>query len=113
MYATDEEQCNLQGLFGPGQELGEVVVDAGYAEIRLALEGATEIVHAVAIPIEELYDRKADPHEYTNLAGDAKLASVKREMARWLPGASAAPKPDRDDWDFDFASYQFKRRAAK
>lgn len=62
---------------------------------------------------EELYDRKADGHEYTNLASDSKLAPVKQEMARWLPKSSAPPKPDRDEWDFDFASYQFRRKASR
>jgi len=34
---------------------------------------------------EELYDMIADPNEWTNLAGDAKLADVKRELATWMP----------------------------
>ncbi len=62
---------------------------------------------------EELYDRVADPNEWTNRAGDATLAGVKTRLAAYLPKSSAAPKPDRDDWDFDFKSYSFKRRAAK
>lgn len=62
---------------------------------------------------EELYDRKADRHEYTNLAGDAKLAPIKQEMARWLPKSSAPPKPDRDEWDFDFATYRFRKKQAQ
>jgi hypothetical protein len=34
---------------------------------------------------EELYDHSADPFERTNLADDLALASVKRELARWIP----------------------------
>ncbi len=35
---------------------------------------------------EELYDEAADPYEWTNLAGKPELASVKAELAKWLPG---------------------------
>ena len=34
---------------------------------------------------EELYDHRVDPDEYTNLADDPKHASVKADLARWLP----------------------------
>lgn len=34
---------------------------------------------------EELYDMKADPNEWTNLASAAKHASVKLDLAKWLP----------------------------
>ena len=40
---------------------------------------------------EELYDVVADPNEWTNLAGRAKYADVKKQLARWLPATSAAP----------------------
>jgi arylsulfatase A-like enzyme len=43
---------------------------------------------------EELYDLNRDPNEWNNLAGDKKLAAVKRRLARWLPKKSAAPLPD-------------------
>lgn len=39
---------------------------------------------------EELYDETADPLEWKNLAGDARYASTKSELARWLPAASTA-----------------------
>ncbi len=39
---------------------------------------------------EELYDEKADPNEWTNLAKTADV-SVKTDLARWLPKTSAAP----------------------
>ena len=34
---------------------------------------------------EELYDLKADPNEWTNLAGKPELAAKKAELAKWLP----------------------------
>ncbi|MBA4191756.1 MAG: choline-sulfatase [Planctomycetaceae bacterium] len=42
---------------------------------------------------EELYDVLADPNEWTNIAGDAKHADTKKQLARWLPAKSAAPLP--------------------
>jgi arylsulfatase A-like enzyme len=59
---------------------------------------------------EELYDSVKDPNEYHNLAGDPKLASLKSELARWMPKSSARPVPDRDAFDFDFATYTWKRK---
>jgi arylsulfatase A-like enzyme len=38
---------------------------------------------------EELYDHDADPMEWTNLASEASLASVKRKLAKWLPESEA------------------------
>lgn len=40
---------------------------------------------------EELYDHDSDPHEWTNLAGDAKFASIKSELAKLLPNENAPP----------------------
>jgi choline-sulfatase len=42
---------------------------------------------------DELYDRTADPNEWTNLAGRADSAGVKRELAGWLPKADAPHAP--------------------
>lgn len=42
---------------------------------------------------EELYDLRADPNEWTNLATDPKYASVIREHAQWLPKVNAPPVP--------------------
>ena len=38
---------------------------------------------------EELYDIEADPHEFTNLAGDPGMNAVKAELAAWLPDENA------------------------
>ncbi len=42
---------------------------------------------------EELYDMRADPAEWTNLAGDKQFAGVIREHRRWLPKVNAPPAP--------------------
>lgn len=44
---------------------------------------------------EELYDRDRDPLEWKNLAGDAKMAGVKQELAKWLPTVNAPDSPAR------------------
>lgn len=42
---------------------------------------------------EELYDHDKDPHEWTNLAADAKYAGVKKELSQWLPAVNAPDAP--------------------
>ena len=42
---------------------------------------------------EELYDEKADPNEWTNLAKDPKHAARKAELAKWLPTIDKPPVP--------------------
>ncbi len=45
---------------------------------------------------EELYDMKADPNEWKNLAGDASYRQVRREHRRWIPKVNAKPgKPGK------------------
>jgi arylsulfatase A-like enzyme len=56
---------------------------------------------------EELYDRVADPNEFHNIASKPELASVKTDLAKWMPKSSAPPKPERDAYDFDFKSYSW------
>lgn len=62
---------------------------------------------------EELYDRRKDPNEFTNLAGDPKLVSVKQNLAKFAPKTSAAPVPEVTAYDFDFKSYTYKLKGAK
>jgi arylsulfatase A-like enzyme len=59
---------------------------------------------------EELYDRAADPNEWKNLAGEEKHAALKKELSQWMPRSSAAPVPDRNQFDFDFKTYSYKRK---
>ncbi|UUO05441.1 sulfatase [Blastopirellula sp. J2-11] len=42
---------------------------------------------------EELYDMQSDPQEINNLAGNAKLADVKKELAAWLPKVDLPAAP--------------------
>jgi arylsulfatase A-like enzyme len=44
---------------------------------------------------EELYDHEADPLEWKNLADDPRHASVKTELAKWLPKVNAPDAPRR------------------
>ena len=43
---------------------------------------------------EELYDMRADPHEWKNLAADPKMAKIIDAHRRWLPAQSAPPAPN-------------------
>lgn len=62
---------------------------------------------------DELYDRRADPHEFRNLASMPEHASLKQELAKWMPQTCALPKPERKEFDFDFASYTWRRKTAR
>jgi iduronate 2-sulfatase len=42
---------------------------------------------------EELYDEEKDPNEWVNLAGRKELASVKAELAKYMPKVNAPPGP--------------------
>ncbi len=42
---------------------------------------------------EELYDLRADPHEWNNLAREPRYADVVRDHARWLPRENAPLAP--------------------
>ncbi len=59
---------------------------------------------------EELYDRKSDPDEFTNLAGNSKYAAVKRDLAQYAPKSSVPMKPLVTDYDFDFPTYTYRRK---
>jgi arylsulfatase A-like enzyme len=62
---------------------------------------------------EELYDRRADPHEFRNLAGLPRHAGLKLELARWAPTRSVAPKPERKAYDFDFPTHTWRRKVVE
>ncbi len=59
---------------------------------------------------EELYDCLADPNEYRNIAADPKHAKLKLELAKWMPVNNAPSVPDRTAYDFDFATYTYRRK---
>jgi arylsulfatase A-like enzyme len=60
---------------------------------------------------EELYDAVADPNEFRNLASGGKHASLKRELAQFMPKTSAPPKPERDAYNFDVKSHTGELKA--
>lgn len=60
---------------------------------------------------EELYDEVADPYEWHNLAGDPKLAEVKRQLAAYLPTTDKEPMSGRPV--LDRRAERAKRRAEK
>ncbi|MCX6597042.1 MAG: sulfatase [Acidobacteria bacterium] len=59
---------------------------------------------------EELYDRQADPNEWDNRAGDAKLTKVKADLAQWFPKSNADPVPERTAFEFDFSTHTYRRK---
>ncbi|QYY34420.1 sulfatase [Ruficoccus sp. ZRK36] len=46
---------------------------------------------------EELYDHDVDPNEWTNLANDPAYASVKTDLAQWLPTTNAPNAPREEE----------------
>jgi arylsulfatase A-like enzyme len=61
---------------------------------------------------EELYDEVADPADFHNLAGQQKYASLKSDLAKYMPKQSAPPKPERSAYDFDYEHYTWKLKSA-
>ena len=61
---------------------------------------------------EELYDRLRDPHEYHNLASRPEHAAVKARLRALVPQSSAAPKPQKDAFDFDFSTHTYRRKGS-
>lgn len=59
---------------------------------------------------EELYDSSIDPHEWTNLAKDARFASVKRKLSQWIPKIDAPSAPSKSAYRFDPDSYSWTRK---
>ncbi|MDX1945162.1 MAG: sulfatase [Pirellulaceae bacterium] len=46
---------------------------------------------------EELYDHNADPLEWKNLAADLNFASVKADLAKWLPKVNVPDAPSKNE----------------
>jgi arylsulfatase A-like enzyme len=46
---------------------------------------------------EELYDEKADPNEWYNLAKNPKYDAKKAELAKWIPKVDKPPVPGSKD----------------
>jgi arylsulfatase A-like enzyme len=104
LYPTLVELCGLSERDGlEGHSLAPQLKDAEAARSWPAITTHNQGNHTVrserwryiryADGSEELYDHQTDPHEWTNLARDAKWAEVLREHARWLPKVNADPVP--------------------
>lgn len=59
---------------------------------------------------EELYDESVDLQDWKNFAADPKYATLKKELAQWVPKTAAPSKPERTAFDFDFATNTYKRK---
>lgn len=59
---------------------------------------------------EELYNRREDPLEEHNRAGERELGSIKRELAEFLPPESVPPVPSKGDYRFDPDTYTWTVR---
>ncbi|MDP0496414.1 MAG: sulfatase [Verrucomicrobiota bacterium JB024] len=115
---------SLAGLPEPahkleGRDISPLLEDVDAPWPYAALTTAGENNHAVSTSQwrylryfngdEELYKIREDPNEWTNLAGDPVYASVKTELARFLPETNAPNAPgttlnayyDRGYWDID------------
>jgi arylsulfatase A-like enzyme len=62
---------------------------------------------------EELYDHRKDPYEWTNLAGDASLTPVKRELAGLLPAKNVPGLSKGDGWRDSGQGKGRKKRATE
>jgi arylsulfatase A-like enzyme len=99
--------CELAGLEVPKHNEGPSVVSllkdpkAAWNKPALTTHGRNN--HAVrserwryiryADGGEELYDHQTDPLEWKNLASDPQYASVKRDLAKWLPEKNVPDAP--------------------
>ncbi len=99
LYPTLLDLCALPAnKLNEGLSLVPQLKDAKAARERPAVTTHNPGNHAVrterwryiryADGSEELYDRAADPHEWTNVAAEAKFADVKKELAKWVPATS-------------------------
>ena len=101
-YPTLAELCSLGKKDGlEGISLARQLRDATAPRARPAITTHNRGNHAVrteawryiryADGSEELYDTRADPNEWANLAAAPEFRDVKRELAHWIPAKNAAP----------------------
>ncbi|MBM4089539.1 MAG: hypothetical protein FJ276_08935 [Planctomycetes bacterium] len=79
-------------LFGSPPNILLIVSELPFVEAVIA--AAPELVRTAyqrqqRPPRYELYDLRTDPHEWTNLADTPRHASVKADLAKWLPKTDA------------------------
>ena len=104
MYPTLLELCDLpKNDTLEGLSLVPQLQDASTAGARMAVTTHNHDNHGVrsenwryivyADGSQELYDMRNDPNEWTNLAGEAKYASIIRGHRKWLPKVNEKPAP--------------------
>ena len=104
LYPTLIEVCGLPARSGlEGHSLVPQLKNAGAPRPWPALTTHNHDNHTVrderwryiryADGSEELYEERADPNEWFNLARDPRHADTKRQLATWLPKSSAPPAP--------------------
>ncbi len=59
---------------------------------------------------EEPYDITEDPHEWTNLAGNADYDEARSRLAEWLPKKDAPNAPSKGAFRFDPETYTWQCR---
>ena len=102
IYPTLIELCGLTSRTDlEGLSLSPQLKDANAKRERPAITSHNRGNHGIrserwryiryADGSEELYDLRADPHEWTNLAEKRELAAVIAEHRRWLPKIDVAP----------------------
>jgi arylsulfatase A-like enzyme len=104
MYPTLVELCGLPAKGGlEGHSLVPQLKDARAARKWPAITTHNHDNHGVrsedwryiryADGSEELYDMRADPNEWENLAGQSRFDNVVAEHRGWLPKSNAKPAP--------------------
>ena len=104
LYPTLNELCHLKvqpGLEGHGliPQLKDATTVRPWPAITTHNQGNHSIrtehwrYIRYANGSEELYDHRADPHEWTNLATRAEHQETKRELAKWIPKRNEPPAP--------------------
>jgi arylsulfatase A-like enzyme len=107
LFPTLNELCRLPPVAGlDGVSLVPLLHKPAQARQQPALTTHGESNHTVrserwryiryADGGEELYDHRNDPHEWTNLAGKPEFASVKADLAKWLPKSDAPSLSPKD-----------------
>lgn len=120
LYPTVADLCGLErGDHLEGSSLLPLLKDPG-ADRRPAVVDYQAGNHAVITEqwryiryrdgTEELYDRRADPNEWDNLAGQSRYESLKSELAEWMPESSAPAIPRLAEFDFDFQTFRYWKR---
>jgi arylsulfatase A-like enzyme len=60
---------------------------------------------------EEFYDERLDPLDHDNLARRPEHRARMDALAQWMPKQNADDQPLRTEFDFDFATHTYKRKA--